>query len=233
MDSKGPGIWKSVFDRAAAALGILLTAPIMLICALAVWLDDGAPVFFRQVRVGRSGRVFRLVKFRSMRSGQPGTSITVSKDSRITRVGNFLRSYKLDELPQLWNVLRGEMSFVGPRPELPEFVDLASAEWRILLSVKPGITDLATLVYRNEERILFQQPDPQKYYREVVLPAKLALSIAFIRTSNFWLECKLIAYTVYYSVFPRRLDSGHLGRIFAGGLILSQPSTRARGPLRR
>jgi len=218
MDSKGPGVGKDVFDRTAAALGILLTSPVLLICAAAVWIDDGAPVFFRQVRVGKNGRLFRLVKFRSMRSGQRGTSITVSNDSRITRAGGFLRSYKLDELPQLWNVLRGDMSFVGPRPEVPEYVELASPEWRIVLSVKPGITDLATLLYRNEEKILFLQPDPQRYYREVVLPAKMSLSIAFIRASNFWLECKLIAYTIYYSVFPHRLDSGRLGRIFAPAL---------------
>jgi len=186
--SKGPGVWKDVFDRAAAALGLLLTSPLMLICALAVLVDDGAPVFFRQVRVGRNGRLFRLAKFRSMRSGQPGTSITVSKDSRITRVGNFLRGYKLDELPQLWNVLRGDMSFVGPRPEVPEYVELASAEWRIVLSVKPGITDLATLLYRNEERILYLQPDPQRYYREgcAARPNSLSALLSFELPISGW-----------------------------------------------
>jgi lipopolysaccharide/colanic/teichoic acid biosynthesis glycosyltransferase len=214
MASRRTRFAKAYFDRALSAIGLLMASPIIVICAVAIWVDDPGPVFFRQIRVGRNARPFRLVKLRSMRVTQSGTPITSSHDPRITRVGRFLRAYKLDELPQLWNVLRGDMSFVGPRPEVPQFVDAASPEWRVLLSVKPGITDLATLIYRNEEKLLFDQSDPQKYYREVALPAKMALSISFIRSAGFWLECKLIAYTVYYTVFPRRFDDREVARAF-------------------
>jgi lipopolysaccharide/colanic/teichoic acid biosynthesis glycosyltransferase len=214
MASREAQFPKAVIDRLMAALGLLLFTPLLLLCALAVWLEDGAPIFFGQVRVGKGGRLFRLVKVRSMRSARPGARITVSGDARITRVGAFLRRYKLDEAPQLWNVLKGDMSLVGPRPEVPDFVDLASPEWRTVLAVKPGITDLATLVYRNEEAMLGTVSDPERYYSEVVLPAKLALSIAFIRASSFWLESKLIICTVYYSVFPARFDANRIQQMF-------------------
>ena len=181
---------------------------------LAVWLEDGFPVCFRQTRVGRNGKVFRLIKFRSMRTATTGSRITSSGDARMTRVGRFLRRYKLDEIPQLWNVLRGDMSLVGPRPEVPEFVDLSSPAWQIVLSVKPGITDLATLVYRNEEQLLSGHADHEAYYRHVVLPAKLALSGEFIQSASFWGELKLIACTVYYSFFPARFDEDRIQRLF-------------------
>jgi len=117
-------------------------------------------------------------------------------------------------MPQLWNVLRGDMSLVGPRPEVPDFVDLTSPEWRIVLAVRPGITDLATLVYRDEEAVLSKASDPERYYSEVVLPAKLALSIAFIRAADVWLEGKLIICTVYYSFFPARFDVNRVQQMF-------------------
>jgi lipopolysaccharide/colanic/teichoic acid biosynthesis glycosyltransferase len=224
MASRRTGFAKACFDRALSAIGLLAASPIILICAVAIWIDDPGPVFFKQIRIGRNARPFRLVKLRSMRVTRSGTPITSSNDPRITRVGRFLRAYKLDELPQLWNVLRGDMSFVGPRPEVPQFVDAASPDWRVLLSVKPGITDLATLVYRNEEKLLFEQSDPQRYYREVVLPAKMALSISFIRSAGLWLECKLIAYTVYYTIFPRHFDGREVARAF----VASSPGACAR-----
>jgi len=207
-------VLKATIDHLAAALGLLLCAPLMLLCALAVWLEDGAPIFFTQTRVGKGGRPFQLVKFRSMHTAKLGSRITVAGDARITRVGAFLRRYKLDELPQLWNVLKGDMSLVGPRPEVPGFVSLASLEWRMVLSVKPGITDLATLIYRNEEAMLGAVPEPERYYSEVLLPAKLALSIAFLQSANLWLECKLITCTVYFSVFPARFNVNRVQQLF-------------------
>jgi len=215
MASREARLLKLAIDRLAAALGLLVFSPLLLLCALAVWLEDGSPVFFGQIRVGKQGRKFRLVKFRSMRLAKPGARITVSGDARITRVGAFLRRYKLDELPQLFNVLKGDMSLVGPRPEVPDFVDLASPEWQMVLAVRPGITDLATLIYRNEEATLGTVPDPERYYSEVVLPAKLALSIAFIRAADLWMECKLIIFTVYYSVFPGKFDVGRVQQMFS------------------
>jgi lipopolysaccharide/colanic/teichoic acid biosynthesis glycosyltransferase len=150
-----------------------------------------------------------------MRAANTGARITVSGDARITRVGAFLRRYKLDEVPQLFNVLKGDMSLVGPRPEVPDFVNLASPEWQMVLTVKPGITDLATLIYRNEEAILSTVSDPERHYSEVVLPAKLAVSIAFIRAASLWMECKLILCTVYYSVFPGRFDVNRVQQMFS------------------
>ncbi len=214
MASRPSRIMKAAIDRLAAALGLILCSPVLLLCALAVCLEDGAPIFFRQRRIGQHGRPFQLIKFRSMRSAIPGTRITVFGDARITRVGAFLRRYKLDEMPQLWNILKGDMSLVGPRPEVPHFVDLAAPEWKLVLAVKPGITDLATLIYRNEEAMLGTVADPERYYNEVVLPAKLALSIAFIQTGNLWLECKLIVCTVYYSVLPCRFDVKRVKQMF-------------------
>lgn len=206
---------KALIDRLGAALGLVLTSPLLLVCAAAIVLESGWPVFYRQTRVGWKGRPFQIIKFRSMRSGVSGSRITASGDPRVTRVGGFLRRYKLDELPQLWNVLKGEMSFVGPRPELPDFVDLNASEWQTVLSVRPGITDLATLLYRNEETLLGTYRDTDRGYREVVLPAKLAVSIAFTRTATLWTECKLIACTVYYSFFPGRFDSDRVLRVLS------------------
>ena len=228
MASRKARVLKAVVDRSVAFAGLLVCAPVLVVCAIAVWLDDGAPIFFGQVRVGKEGRPFRLVKFRSMRQAKSGARITVSGDTRITRVGAFLRRYKLDEAPQLWNVLKGDMSLVGPRPEVPSFVNLTSPEWRTVLAVKPGITDLATLVYRNEETELGTVADPERYYTEVVLPAKLGLSIAFIRAAGFWLESKLIVCTVYYSVFPAKFDIHRVRQMFQ----LAEPDRRYSGAAR-
>ncbi len=207
---------KGVFYRTAAALGLLLLSPVLLLVSLAILLDDGWPILFRQTRLGRNGRTFRLVKFRSMKFNRAGARVTSAADTRFTRVGRVLRKYKLDELPQLWNVLRGDMSLVGPRPEVPEFVDLTVPAWRTILSVKPGITDLATLLYRDEERLLAGTTEPEQYYREVVLPSKLALSSHFIETGSFGGEVRLICWSVYYSMFPRRFDADRMRRIFLG-----------------
>lgn len=207
-------VLKSILDFTTAVIGLLVLSPLLLACGLAILMEDGCPIFFRQQRVGRYGEPFQLVKFRSMSRRNSGTRITAAKDPRITRVGAFLRAYKLDELPQLWNVLKGEMSLVGPRPELSDFVDLDSPQWRVALSVKPGITGIASLVYRNEEQLLAGSDDPERYYRSVILPAKLSLCTAFIQNAGVLLECKLIACTVYYALFPSRLDGPRMAARF-------------------
>ena len=212
---------RAVLDTLAAAAGLILLSPLLLFAAIAIILEDGFPVLFRQTRVGRNGTYFQMLKFRSMRSGIPGWRITAGDDPRLTRVGRVLRSYKIDELPQLWNVVRGEMSLVGPRPEVPPFVDSSNPSWIAVLKVKPGITDLASLVYRNEEEILVRSSDPEAYYSNVVLPAKLALNLQYIQSRSFWRDLKLIILTLRYSFFPASFEPSRILRSFP-----SRTSTR-------
>lgn len=171
---------------------ILFGAPIFLLIALAVILDSGRPVFYSQRRVGKGFRPFLLHKFRSMTVNSRGPTITVSGDRRITIVGSFLRATKLDELPQFWNVLRGEMSLVGPRPELPEFVALFPERYEMVLQVQPGITDLASIEFRDEGAILARSADPQSEYVRTILPAKLDLAEEYIRRQSLWLDVELL-----------------------------------------
>jgi len=200
---------KAVLDRLGAAVGLLALAPLLLLVAVAIVLDDGFPVLFRQIRVGRGGRPFRLWKFRSMRRNAAGPRITTGRDPRITRAGAWLRRYKIDELPQLWNVLVGELSLVGPRPEVPAFVDPADPVWQGVLAVKPGITDPASLAYRQEEQMLAGAPDPEHYYREVLLPAKLALNLEYLRTRSFWRDLRLIIRTLQACISPHERTTIH------------------------
>ena len=192
---------KRLFDLIAAAAGLLLLSPLLLIVALAVKLDSPGPVFFRQVRVGRHGREFRIHKFRTMRQAVGGEAsapqITVGADPRITRVGALLRRTKLDELAQLIDVLRGEMSLVGPRPEVPRYVAQYPDRFRErVLSVRPGITDPASLAFRDEGALLARAGDPERAYVDVVLPAKLELSVRYIERASFASDLRLIAATV-------------------------------------
>ena len=188
---------KRLFDMVAASIGLLLLAPLLL--ALAVWIkcDSAGPVFFLQERVGLHGKLFRIIKFRSMRQNNSGPQITVGADARITRSGRFIRAYKLDELPQLINVLLGDMSLVGPRPEVPRYVALYPADVREeVLSVRPGMTDLASVQYRSESTLLAASADPERTYVDTILPAKLALCRQYVRERNFLLDLKIIAMTV-------------------------------------
>lgn len=205
---------KALLDRTVAAAALLVLSPVMAVIAVTIALQDGLPVLFRQERVGRYGRTFRLLKFRSMRAAVSGFRVTARGDRRVTRMGRVLRRYKLDELPQLWNVLRGEMSLVGPRPEVPCFVDLERPAWKRVLAVKPGLTDLATLLHRDEELLLGAQADPEEYYRNVLLPAKMNLSLTYICSSNLWTDVKLIIYTIYFSIRPNRFKPDLVRRIF-------------------
>ena len=188
---------KRLFDIAASAIGLLLLAPVLL--GIAIWIkrDSPGPVFFRQERIGRHGQPFRIYKFRSMRQNNAGLQITVGEDARITRSGRFIRAYKLDELPQLINVLLGDMSIVGPRPEVPRYVALYPAEVRAeVLSVRPGITDLASVQYRSESTLLAQSSNPEQTYVDTILPAKLALCRQYVRERSFWLDLHIIGMTL-------------------------------------
>jgi len=205
---------KRLFDATCAATGMLFLMPVFAGLALLIVWDDGLPVLFSQTRVGRSGRPFRIWKFRTMRRDSHGGVITVAGDARVTRAGAVLRRSKLDELPQLFNVLKGDMSLVGPRPEVAEHVQLDAPIWQAVLQVRPGITDLASLLYRNEEELLAAAGDPNALYRESVLPAKLLLNLRYLRSRSFWLDLKLILLTIRYSLLPRRFDPDLVRRSF-------------------
>jgi len=202
------------------AAGLLLLAPLLAVLALLVLWDDGPPVLFSQKRVGRRGKLFCIWKFRTMHAGAPGSAITASGDHRVTRVGTWLRKFKLDELPQLYNVLKGDMSLIGPRPEVPEYVQLESPLWQAVLQVRPGITDLATLLHRDEEQILGASADPAEFYRESVLPAKLRLNLAYLRARSSWRDLNLIFLTLLYSFFPERFDRNHVKSILGMGATI-------------
>ncbi|HXG23605.1 MAG TPA: sugar transferase [Chthonomonadales bacterium] len=172
---------KRLLDVCVAGLLLLLLLPLLLLFALLVWFSSPGPVLFRQQRVGKEGRLFWLYKFRTMYVDGGGPSITAHGDARITPMGRWLRRWKLDELPQLLNVLRGEMSLVGPRPEVPEYVQLYTEEQRQVLNVRPGITGVTQLEFRHEEELLAGQEDVEAYYRQTILPAKLRLDLRYVR----------------------------------------------------
>lgn len=188
---------KRGFDIAASAAALIALAPLLLALALLVALGSPGGAFFRQVRVGRGGREFLLLKFRSMRPGSEALGqLTVGgHDPRITRIGRFLRRTKLDELPQLWNVLTGRMSIVGPRPEVPRYVALYTPEQREVLRVRPGLTSLASLAWIDESEALARSADPERAYVEEVMPAKLALDLRYVRERTFLLDLRIIART--------------------------------------
>ncbi|SFB85548.1 sugar transferase [Massilia yuzhufengensis] len=189
---------KRVFDLLGALAGLALLAPVLLAIALWIKLDSRGPVLYRQQRVGRGGRLFTIYKFRSM-SLRPvdGPQLTVGADPRVTRAGRFLRHYKLDELPQLWNVLEGSMSLVGPRPEVPRYVDCYPPDQRrVVLSVAPGITDWAAIRYKDENAILARAADPERAYVEAVLPVKLDYYVRYVRERSFWGDLRILAHTL-------------------------------------
>ena len=177
---------KRLFDVLLSSLGLLVLAPVLLLIALCVKLDSPGPVMFRQERVGRGGAIFRIHKFRSMRVSTSGSLITSSTDDRITPVGHFLRSSKLDELPQLIDVFSGQMSLVGPRPEVQRYVDQWPRDAREkILSVRPGISDPAAIAYRHEQEELSSVADPEKHYVEVILPRKVKMYVDYVENRNF------------------------------------------------
>lgn len=189
---------KRCLDIFLAALGLLVLSPVFVLAAILVKWTSPGPVFFRQERVGKDFEPFEIMKFRTMSVDAPlrGGQLTAGRDPRITRVGGFLRATKIDELPQLINVLRGEMSFVGPRPEVPRYVDHFREDYEELLSVRPGITDLASLKYRHESELLGQAIDPEDLYLQSILPDKIALGKQYLRHRSLSLDLKLICKTV-------------------------------------
>ncbi len=203
---------KRLFDLVCTILGLTVLWPLFLVAAVLIWLNDGGPVFFRQQRVARDGATFRIWKFRSMvpAAVDQGIALTASGDRRVTRVGAWLRRFKIDELPQLFNVLRGEMSLVGPRPEVPQYVDLDDPAWGAVLTMRPGITGFASLAHRHEEEKLAEGRDPEQQYRTVILPEKLTLNTLYAQTGSFWVDLKVIVFTVGSSLWPRYYDTHRL-----------------------
>lgn len=196
---------KYFFDRIISLLGLLLLWPVMLVIALLVKIRmPGGPAIFSQQRVGKDGRLFTMYKFRTMSPDGGGSTVSVAGDARITPLGAQLRRYKLDELPQLWNVLRGDMSFVGPRPDVPGYADQLQGEDREMLLLRPGITGPASLKYRNEEEILASVPDPERYNDEVIFPDKVRINRYYLHHYSFWMDLRFIVATVTGRHLPYR-----------------------------
>ena len=213
---------KRLFDLFFAGCGLVVLSPVFLVLAILVKLADNGPILFRQQRVGQGGKPFRILKFRSMVVGAErlGLSVTRDGDPRITRIGQFLRKTKLDELPQLWNVWRGEMSFVGPRPEVPRYVGKYSEAQKRVLSLKPGITDLATLAFRNEEELLLEAIDTERFYLDYCIPRKIELNLAYAESASLWRDTRIILQTL--GLIRTQPQSGSAGILPALGLHTSQ-----------
>src|SRR5882762_881495 len=200
------GLPRSV-DAVLAVLGLISMTPLIALSGLAVAVSSGRPVIFRQRRVGRHGRLFDLYKLRTMKTSSAGPQITSGNDARITRLGRFLRHTKLDELPTLWNVLRGDMSLVGPRPEVPRFVNLTDPIWQKVLSARPGITDPVTLVLRSEAELLAGiEGDTEKYYVEELQPAKLKGYVTYLEERNWRSDFNVLWRTIIAVVIPCEPD---------------------------
>ena len=196
---------KRLFDIVASGLGLLVLSPLFLIIAIWIKLDSKGPVLYRQVRVGRNNKDFRIFKFRSMRVGaDKGSLVTIGgRDPRVTRSGYWIRKFKLDELPQLINVLIGDMSLVGPRPEVRHYVDYWTPKQMHVLDVRPGITDPASIKFRNENELMEQAEDPEKYYIEVIMQEKLKLYLEYVDHHSFWGDIGLIFKTFWTIVKER------------------------------
>ena len=188
---------KFIFDRGASLFGLIFLFPVLIIVGILICIKmPGGPIIFKQRRVGQYGRLFTMYKFRSMTVAHSGSSVSVKGESRITPLGAVLRKYKLDELPELWNVLIGDMSFVGPSPDVPGYADKLEGEDRRMLLLKPGITGPASLKYRNEEELLAKQENPQEYNDKVLFPDKVRLNIEYLDNWSFSNDIKFIIYTV-------------------------------------
>lgn len=190
-------ILKFIFDRIASFFGLLFIWPLLIVVAILIKIKmPGGPAFFTQKRVGKNGKLFTMYKFRSMTVSHGGSSISVAGESRITPFGAVLRKYKIDELPELWNVLKGDMSFVGPRPDVPGYADALVGKDRDILKLRPGITGPASLKYRNEEEVLAKVEDPIAYNNEVIFPDKVKINLYYLNNYSFWVDIKMILCTV-------------------------------------
>lgn len=189
---------KRIFDFICSTLGLIILSPFLIIIAIRIKTDSDGPIFFRQIRVGEKNKEFEILKFRTMvvNAEKLGRQITVGNDSRITKIGAFLRKYKLDELPQLINVFKGDMSLVGPRPEVPRYVKLYNDKQKKVLQVKPGITDLASIRYRDENELLGEAENPDEFYINTIMPDKLALNLEYINRNNVFIDIYIILKTI-------------------------------------
>lgn len=205
---------KRLLDVSIAACALLLLAPLLAAVAMAVCLEDGGSPWYRGVRVGRMGREFRMLKFRSMRPGAAlsGVNSTAAGDTRITRVGRFLRALKADELPQLWNVVTGEMSLVGPRPQVPEDASLYTVEERRMLEVRPGLTDLASIVFSDEGEILAGSRDPDLLYNQIIRPWKSRLALLYLDRGSWWSNLRILLWTAG-GLVSRRWALARVGKL--------------------
>ena len=189
---------KRTFDFCSSLIGLLVLSPLLILFSIAIKISSSGPVFFLQKRVGKDGKLFTLIKFRSMIVEHDNISTATARgDARITKIGEFLRKYKLDELPELWNVLKGEMSLVGPRPDVPGYADKLVGRDRDILKLRPGITGAASVKYVNEEEILASQENPQKYNDEVIFPDKVKVNLDYYENQSFWLDIKIIFATIF------------------------------------
>ncbi|MDT7605145.1 MAG: hypothetical protein QOF61_3142 [Acidobacteriota bacterium] len=211
------GIPRAV-EAVIALVALVVAAPLVALSSLVVLVATGRPVFFRQQRVGWRGRPFTLYKLRTMRVASEGAQVTAAGDERVTRVGRFLRKTKMDELPGLWNVVRGEMSLVGPRPEVPRYVDPKSAAWRMVLEARPGLTDPVTLRLRNEESLLAEvRGDRERFYTDALQPFKLAGYAQYLRARSWRVDVKILCATALAVVLPRRAQPPTLEEVLACG----------------
>jgi len=189
---------KRLFDITASLIGLIVLFPVFIIVSVLVKIFSEGPVFFVQKRIGKNGKVFQMIKFRSMAVIQSSDStISVKGDMRVTKIGAFLRKYKIDELPELFNVLKGEMSIVGPRPDVSGYADKLEEEYVLILELRPGITGPASLKYANEEEILALQEDPVKYNDEIIYPDKVKLNLDYYYNNNLWIDIKIIFATIF------------------------------------
>ena len=190
-------ILKFIFDRLMALIGLLCLWPLLIVLAILIKVKmPGGPAFFTQKRVGRHGRLFTIHKFRSMAVSHDNSSVSIAGEARITSFGATLRRYKLDELPELWDVLIGNMSFVGPRPDVPGYADMLTGDDRRMLELRPGITGPASLKYRDEEELLAQVDDPIEYNDKVIFPDKVRINLYYLDHYSFWKDIQMIIYTV-------------------------------------
>ena len=190
-------------EAALALFALAFTAPILMLFALLIRLDSPGPFLFRQQRIGKDGKTFTLFKLRTMVVGRSGSLVTASNDRRITSIGRIARCTKIDELPELWNVIRGDMSIVGPRPEVPEFVDLENPRWVEILKVRPGLTDPVTLRLRNEESLLGSAAEYERFYTNVVQPYKLRGYLHFVRNRTWKSDIRIICRTLIAIALPQ------------------------------
>jgi lipopolysaccharide/colanic/teichoic acid biosynthesis glycosyltransferase len=197
-------IFKKTFDILVSFIMILALSPVILILSILIVIDSGFPVFFRQERMGKDGKTFRIFKFRTMKNNTAtANGITLHNDIRITRIGEFLRKYRLDEIPQLFNIIKGEMSFVGPRPDLPKYYMVDDYGYKSVLLVRPGVTGEATLKFKDEDKILSISENPEKTYTEEIFPQKIRLNIDYIKRISILYDFKIMIHT-FFSVFIKK-----------------------------